>query len=116
MKRKYQEKRPKQLGPMLTSRTIPELPCYHRALCTAGLIDKGTGIPESFEIFTIVSGQPEVRAARERVRQKQAKRVQVTVPFALTIAALALLTEEELRSIKLRLLYQSNEGVRVEVR
>jgi len=115
MKRRYKEKRPR-LGPMLESRTVPTLPCYHRALVTAGLIEKTVSVPDSFEMFTQVSGQPEVRAARERVRQKQAKRAQVTVPFAVTIAALALLTEEELRSIKLRLLYQSNEGVRAEIR
>jgi hypothetical protein len=106
MKRSYRQReiRPKRLGPMLESRTVPTLPCYHRALVTAGLIEPSTSMPLAFELFTVVSGQPEMKAAREKVlRQKTALRIMATAPFAVSVAALRLLSTDELQAVRERL-------------
>src|SRR5262245_38568408 len=99
-RRTYREKRPRP-GPMQNQRRIPSSPCYHTALLHAGLIQRNTSIPAAFELFSMVTRQPEVQTAREKVLQRM--QTTPTAPFAVSVAALKLLSAEEIRNIKLRL-------------
>jgi hypothetical protein len=105
---------PKRIGPMLQSQTMPEQPCYFRALLQRGLIDQDTTHEKAFDIFWWLRYQPEVQAAYVKAeKQKLPKKTQIPAFFALYCAAIDLLTQEEIHSIALRMLYQTkSERVR----
>ena len=78
------------------------VPSYHRILVKHGLIEKTLSIPDAYEVFLKVSGDPEVQKLRSKV-EHGSKMKHVPALYLATAMALQGMTKQELEALNLRI-------------
>jgi hypothetical protein len=78
------------------------VPSYHRILVKHGLIEKSLSIPDAYEVFLKVGGDPEVQKLRRKVARGD-KMKHVPALYLVTAMALQGMTKQELQALRLRI-------------
>jgi hypothetical protein len=78
------------------------VPSYHRILVKHGLIEKSLSIPDAYEVFLKVGGDPEVQKLLRKVERGD-KMKHVPALYLATAMALQGMTKQELEALRLRI-------------